>query len=183
MVHPFQRVTPYQRKILFIFLVSTTILLMLALNILGVSLRTNVAPAGIISYELAGSVDRSRSIIESWDSKQRILAGFHLGLDFLFIFIYPSAIAFCLVWISDTIESSQIVLNLLIIVAWLMFLAVLLDFLENCLLLIMLLNGPTPTWTFIARWSAILKFGIVIVGLTSILLGLIVSRIRIDRLA
>lgn len=181
MVHPFQRITPYQRKALFIFLISTTILLMLALNMLGAQLRTVVAPAGIISFELAGSVNLSKKIIKAWDQKQQILAGFHLGLDFLFLFIYPSAIAFCLVWISDTIESRQTRRNPLIIIAWVMFLAVVLDFVENCLLLFMLLNGPSMPWPLVSRWSAILKFFIIIVGLAFILLGLIISRVSITR--
>jgi hypothetical protein len=48
-------------------------------------LVTSQAPGGIISFELAKTPAKSTSIMNSWDSTQKLIAAFSLGLDYLFI--------------------------------------------------------------------------------------------------
>lgn len=59
----------YQRvvQISFLPLFILTLLLMVVMNVIGAPLITAAAPAGIVSYELAGSVEKTIDIINSWD--------------------------------------------------------------------------------------------------------------------
>lgn len=56
-------------------------------------LITEEAPNGIVSFELAKELVRSRSIISTWNATARSAAGLSLGLDFIFLLIYISFIA------------------------------------------------------------------------------------------
>jgi hypothetical protein len=53
MNHPFEYLTPNHQKTFFIYLLILSIVIMIIMNVIGKSLTTVYAPAGIISFELA----------------------------------------------------------------------------------------------------------------------------------
>ena len=46
------------------------------------------ATNGIVSFELAKTLERSQEILDSWTPLAKIFAGIGLGFDFLFLLIY-----------------------------------------------------------------------------------------------
>ena len=179
MAHPLTRVAPERRKALFWVLFSLTILLMFSLSVLGKPLNTTPAPYGIVSFELAGQAQKSVQIIQSWDENTRILAGFNLGLDYLYMLAYSTTIALGCLWAAEMITRGGFPGSALgQPLAWGQWAAALFDMLENAFLLIILLNCTATPWSMLARGCALLKFALIFAGLVYSFLGLIARFIR-----
>ena len=130
MIHPLNIVPVNYRARLFASLFILTLAVMAALNILGEPLITEAAPAGIISYEFAANEKTAQSILDSWDDRAKIFAGFNLGLDYLFLILYASTIALAIILLADK-NLGRAVLFLATALAWGQWLAAGLDAVEN----------------------------------------------------
>jgi hypothetical protein len=169
---PFTDIGVATQRRLFWLLFVFSVLTMTILNFAGAPLTTGAAPAGIISYELAGSVSDAERILMSWDAVARERAAFVQGLDFLFVPLYVGAIAFGCSLAANVIRGmGSSIASLGIILIWLVFLAGLLDILENIALIVVLFDMPANPWPQIALWCAVPKFGIVLVGILFTLMG------------
>lgn len=173
MKHPLLNVTPWRRLPVFLLFLGLTFLSMLALNVSGRSLTTDDAPSGIISYEFAGDVATADQIIDSWDEQTRIAAGFNVGFDYLYLFLYSTTIAMAILWLTDRSAWPGWIVTLGVVLAWGQWLAAGLDAVENYSLLRMLLNGPTAPWPRVAYWCAAFKFGLVAAGLLYVIIALV----------
>ena len=60
MQNPLQRISPVQRKTAFSTFLGLIILLMIIFARTGAPLFTSVAPQGVVSLELAGSVEKAQ---------------------------------------------------------------------------------------------------------------------------
>lgn len=163
---PYHWLSPTRQNRLFIFFFILTVILMAALQILDGPLRTDAAPNGIVSYEFAGDLITAQQIIQSWGIAGLAYAGLSLGLDFLFMAVYPIAIGLGCVMVGR--RWLPALGNLL---AWGLLAAGLLDAVENIALIQILLGAVTELWPTLARWSAIPKFTLVAAGLFFVLLG------------
>ncbi len=83
MRHPFLRLSRDQLPKFFWPMFLSTIILLFIMNMLSQPLVTSQAPGGIISFELAKTPAKSTAIMNSWDSTQKLIAAFSLGLDYL----------------------------------------------------------------------------------------------------
>ena len=92
--HPFDFIPPGWWPRFFWPLLGLTILLMFVMGVTGSPLTTEAAPYGVVSFELAGSVENAQNIMNSWDADAELRAAFGLGLDYLFMVSYASTIAF-----------------------------------------------------------------------------------------
>jgi hypothetical protein len=154
---------------------------MLTLNLSGQPLITKAAPSGIVSYEFAGDVGTAAQIIDSWDEIARIYAGFNLGLDYLYLLLYSTTIAMALLWLTADLAYRRIT-GLVLLLAWVQWLAAVLDALENYALFTMLVSGPADPWPQVAWWSAAIKFSLVLAGLLVVLVaGLVQLLTRLTR--
>jgi len=63
------------------------------------------SPLGIISFELAGSEEAGREMVASWNEYQRQIVAFELGLDYLFMPLYSTAICYCCILTSRVCAS------------------------------------------------------------------------------
>lgn len=171
MNHPLASVPPQRRRVVFTILLILSLAVMLTLNVLGAPLKNDVAPSGIVAYELAGTVDKAQAILNSWDAEARVYAGFNLGLDYLFLFAYSITIAVGIIWLAEARPLDGLALRLAWFLAWGQTLAASLDAIENAALFTMLINGAADPWPFVARWCAIPKFGLVIMGILFVLVG------------
>lgn len=176
--HPLFRITSQTRPAVFAALLFATLFIMVILNISGRPLRTDEAPAAIVSYELAGNEAAATAILNSWDDEAKIYAGFNLGLDYLWMIFYSTTIALGLVWTADAFNLKGSLSTAFNLLAWGQWLAALLDSLENTALLIMLFNQPADPWPVVAYWSAVIKFALVILGILVVLGGAILYRLR-----
>ncbi|WP_437529489.1 hypothetical protein WME79_47835 [Sorangium sp. So ce726] len=135
-------------------------------------LRTKAAPWGIISFELAGTRARVRSILDSWDEDARTSAAFILGLDYLFLTAYANGLALACVMGADALKERGLPgAGLGAPLAWGQWLAGLLDATENAALLRILRGSDEALWPPLARRCAQAKFGLAGAGIIYALLA------------
>lgn len=156
------------------FVVSVTILV--AFGPLNAPLQTTAAPLGMISYELARTEANAASMLGSWDEAARLAAAFSLGLDYLFLVSYATAIGMVCWAVAARHEGRWATLGRLL--AWGLLLAALLDAVENLALWQQLQHGAGASLARLAWLAALAKFALVAAGLLYALGGLISWRRR-----
>jgi hypothetical protein len=169
MQYPF----PAGKRLIF---VPAAILTVVIGKMLKVDLKTDQAPQGIISFELAGSVDKARKIIAAWEAARMAdRAFFSLKLDFAWIPCYSTTLSIACAWAFEQIASRgwDALARCGIPLAWAQWLAGALDVVENVALLIVLKGRVTWFSTRSAQLAAILKFALGLVGLAYSALGLL----------
>ena len=131
----------------------------------------------IIAWELAGSGEQSGKLMTAWGAEGLRLAGFCLGIDFLFIAAYVTAISLACLWAKDGFEENGWPLaGMGLVLSIAMIAAGVFDSIENYALLQQLLHGADDSWAFTARMLALTKFFIVILSLAFASLGAIAQR-------
>ena len=179
---PFNWLPVAEQPRAFVVLLVATIATMVAEQITGAPLKTDPAPSGIVSFELAGALPVAQKIIESWGATGRVYAGLNLGLDFLFIAAYASCISLgCVLVARSFARQSALFANLGIVLAWAMWLAALFDCTENYALINLLLGSQQAAFAVIAQWCAIPKFLIVGLGIAYVVLGAVAAMIAKPR--
>ena len=91
--HPLAQLAPTTKRRAFILFFILTAIISWALTATGGPLTTDLAPAGIVSFEFARDWPTAAHILGSWDSVARQRAAFNLGLDFLYPPLYGTTIA------------------------------------------------------------------------------------------
>lgn len=172
MNYPFSQLNHGQlRRLFFIFLVAT-IGLALVMNNIGGPLKTVQSPAGIVTFEFSWTVTGAQTILNNWDESAKIHAAFIQGLDYLFLMVYAQAFALaCLLagrrlgnrgWIGSSWGGA---------LAWGMWLAAILDAVENFALVVLLFGSVNEPWPLIAGVCATAKFTLLGGGLLYSLAG------------
>lgn len=176
MNHPLNFIPPAWRKNLFWPLLGLVFLLIVVFGITGAPMNTDAAPFGVVSFELASSAPRASEILASWDSIARERAAFGLGLDFLFIPVYVLTIALgCGVAASSLRQRGWPLSSLGSYLAWGVFLAGLLDIIENIALTVVLFGRVVVPWPQIAATCAICKFTLLFLGLVYAIFGAVIT--------
>ena len=177
--HPLQFVPLSYRKQFFFTFLFLTLVLFAVFRLLDQPLRTDAAPNGIVSFELAGNTLTARAITDSWKQLSLLLsatgqpnpdiinvaylfAAFGLGLDYLFMPIYALALGFATLLVTQKHAG------------WLHSLAVvaaLFDAVENYALFQILLGRGEFSYPEIAAFCATIKFSLLIFGILIVLLG------------
>jgi len=176
--HPFEWLPIAKQTRTFIVLLLLTIAVMITLQVLGGPLKTDVAPFGIISFELAGTLPLAQKMVESWGKLGQIFAGLNLGLDFLFIIMYANCIGLgCVIVARNLSRHGAFLATTGIGLSWALWLAALFDCIENYALINLLLGSQQATFALIAKWCAIPKFLIVGLCIAYIILGALAASI------
>lgn len=153
-----------------IFLASLLLTVIVAW-VMAAPLTTPHARFGIVSLELAHSPAVAERVIASWTAEQQAQALAGTKWDFLWLLSYSTSISLACVWAADILHRSPFLSRIGMFLAWLLWLAALLDAVENVALLQML-NGAVQTpWPQISYWCALVKFDIVVLGLVYVLTG------------
>jgi hypothetical protein len=138
----------------------------------GAPLTTAAAPAGIVSFEFAGNAARAEAILASWDATASLYAALGLGLDYLFMVAYASAISLACIRVAEAWRGRAPGVARL---GWLLaigqWLAAGLDAVENFALLRLLFGYDAAAWPTVAWWCAAVKFTLVGAGLLFVLIG------------
>ncbi len=170
-ISPFDWIAASAQKRVFILVLVLTLVVGVSLQALGSPLKTSAAPAGIVSFEFAGTLDLAREIMDSWGTQGQVFAGLNLGLDYLFLVSYATCIGLgCVLLARSVAGRSRFLHSIGMILAWGQVGAGLLDALENYALIRVLLGSARAYWPAVARWCAIPKFLLVALGLIFILL-------------
>lgn len=177
--YPFDFIPPDWWARFFWPLLGLTILLMIVFGITGAPLTTAAAPYGVVSFELAGTVENMREILASWDAQTQLRAAFGLGLDYLFMVVYASTLIFGCGLATRVLQRSKWPLvrfgNPL---AWGVILAALLDAVENVALTTIIFGTVASPWPEVARWCAIPKFGLIFIGIVFVIYGGVVALVE-----
>ncbi len=173
MTHPLERIHPARRTHYFYPLLGLTILLLLSMNFVGMPLNTAAAPQGIISFEFAATPDQAQQMLDSWSPDARIRAGFIQGLDFLFPLVYSTTVGLGSVMAAGVIaRRGQTASRLGSWLAWGLWAAAALDYVENFGLLFLLFGKVQSPFPQIAAVCAAIKFALLAVGLVYSFYGL-----------
>lgn len=188
MAHPLDFLPEDKRRPFFFAFLAGTLVLFAVFRVLDAPLRTSAAPNGIVSFELAGTPYQAQAIIASWKEAGTLASGasgepvrgmvsqaysfaaFGLGIDYLFMPVYATALALGILlasgrhpgWFSRFGAWS----------GWGAYAAALFDAVENyALARILLFNEVWSPYPQLAAFSATFKFLILILGLIFALLG------------
>ncbi len=173
--HPFEWLAESKLPIAFLMLLSITLLVTVGLILLGGPLQTDIAPYGIVSFELVGNLSAAHGILQSWGETGRVYAGLNLGLDYLYIVAYSGCIGLgCVLVARSQSQQRKQFVNIGVILAWGQLVAGLLDATENYALIRILLGAETDILAVAARVCALLKFAIIGAGVAYALIGLVV---------
>lgn len=140
------------------------------------SLVTPEAPLGIVSFELAGSRDAAAAILDSWSGRAREEALFTLGLDYLFLVLYPLFLSLACARLAA--GGRGIAARAAGFVAWAVLAAAPLDAVENGALVVLLWQGPGEEAARIARLCAVPKFALVVLALAQLVWGWLAALLR-----
>jgi hypothetical protein len=174
MQHPLEFLPLNLRKPLFYFFLVCTLAIFGVFSILDQPLRTSAAPNGIVSFELAHTMDESKSILNSWDEKARLFAAFGLGFDYLFMPVYAGALSLGLLLAGANKTSWYSSLT-----NWLglgAFAAALFDAVENYVLWQILTGNVSSSLPQIAAFCATIKFILLIAGVAVALADKVVKK-------
>lgn len=162
------------KKRLFWSLFALTLVVMAGLLWIGAPLKNEAAPDGILSFEFAGTVEAATRILTAWGPEGRVHAGLSLGLDYLFLVLYPLSIGLACLLVAEGLKRRWAGLAKAgRVLAWAQPVAGLLDAIENFALIKLLLGSTAPLWPTLAWWTALPKFLIVAAGLLYVLVGLV----------
>ncbi len=151
------------------------ILLLLTLLVMGILawMERPLAKAGasIVDFELAGTLDKAQTIMHGWGEANRQLARQQTVVDFVFLVLYPLAIALGCGLAARQFSTGSWSVTVGLYLAWAQLAAGLLDAVEHVVLLRLLQGAQHPSLPLIARWCALPKFAIVGVGFIYVLIG------------
>lgn len=156
-------------KRLFWLALLLTLLTLAALGLIDDGLKTAASPSGIVSFELCAYGDRCSGMLQAWTPHARDLALLSLGIDYLFMLLYPGAICLGLLLALGYVPSGLKPATRSL--AWLIWVAGLADAIENFGLIHMVLANTSNEWAWPASIAATVKF--VIFGPTLVWLILV----------
>lgn len=169
---PFRWISPAATTRTFVFSTILAVVVMAALQTIGAPLVTADAPAGIVSFEFAGTPQAAQRMVASWTGDTLTYAGLSLGLDYLFMFAYATAIGLGCILVGRRLGARMAwAISVSGILAWAQVAAASLDAIENFALIKILLGNQQALWPQLARWCAGPKFLFVALGLLFVLVG------------
>lgn len=173
LLNRFQNYSLKQPLILFGFFTVITFFLM---QFFLEPLITPEAPGGIISFELAKSLEQSQAMLASWDTNAKINAGLSLGIDFLFLFVYGIFFALaCFSVAKKYVDRITWLYKLGVYLAFSQLVAAIFDAIETIALIKLLLGSNNSLFPLIAYYFASIKFAIIAIGIIYIIIGLLPS--------
>ena len=177
MPHPFETLTPGRFRICFWLLLAATLVLLAVESMLGIPLQKSRTAKGprydIVSFELAGTPERSGEIVDAWRAHGVVpFAKWNTWLDYLFLLCYPNLAALGIAaFLSRPMSNAWRSLGRGL--AWSQWLVLVCDATENVALLRILYGTATTPWPQMALVCATIKFGFLAAALAYLLLTFI----------
>ena len=169
MSHPLGFIPASSRKKIFFTLLALTLVLAGVFRLPDAPLRNPVSPAGIVSFELAGTPERADLIIQHWDAHAQLFAAFGLGFDYLFMIVYGLTISLGVLMAAS--RHGEKFVKGGNYVGWGILAASLLDAIENFALWRLLSSTATIFCPRLAAISATVKFVLILLSLAFALVG------------
>ena len=157
------------------FLFFITSFVMLLLN---KPLINSIAPNGILSFELANTLEHSQEITASRPPFDKIFAGIGLDFDFLYTLIYPLFIAIIIHKINTHLWSTHLFYKIGELLIWSLLVAAIVDVVENVCSIQTLTRNTKQYWVRIGYYAAVTKFLLILLSSLYIVLNFILLLIK-----
>ncbi len=145
-------------------------------------LKNDVAPLGIISFELAKTLDCSTKIITSWQATEGAMFSAEWSLWFDYIFMIAYAFLLCLIINRITRivwkQPESLGYRLGIVLMRMVVFAAFLDAVENFALLQLFYGDLQKHWSTLAFATATIKFINIILAILYVIISLIIAGIK-----
>ncbi|WP_298419451.1 hypothetical protein [uncultured Kordia sp.] len=179
---PFKKLSNAAEKKLLILAITTFLLAGTCMVQFDVLLKTVEAPLGIISFELARTVDSADAIITSWQAVDGAMKSAEWSLWFDYIFIITYVFLLCLLihkvmklaWPNKESQAYRLGTVLIRMVIF----AGVLDMVENFALLQIFYDGIQAHWTNLAFVTALLKFIKLALGILYLLVSYLIYLLK-----
>jgi hypothetical protein len=168
---PFEKITKRTEKKFTYSVLYLLIISLVVMRYFDRFLINEITPHGIISFELAGTLDRAVEIINSWSTLAKTYAGLSLGYDFLFLILYTSFIAILIHKLNQRLWTNKPFYRIGELLIWAMFFAAIFDTVENASLIKLLIGARQQFWVSVAYYFALAKFLLIIVGILYIVVN------------
>lgn len=146
------------------------------------ALKNEVAPLGIISFELAQTLDGSVKILDSWQATEDALFSAEWSLWFDYIFIITYSFLLCLViYRTRRIiwkQPENLGYRLGTILIQMVIFAGFLDMVENFALLQLFYGNIQKHWSTLAFATALVKFINIAFGILYVVISLLIAGIK-----
>lgn len=143
-------------KQLFMVIIALLIPTFIAMVIIDQELKVASAPFGIISLELCGyNYSLCETILKDWGEQGKAMAMLSLGLDYLFMVLYPIAICFGMLLTLPNLSVK--IRRLTLLLAWISLLSIPLDAVENIVLIQVVLGQSSPVYSLLGSYFATAK--------------------------
>lgn len=155
----------------FIIWLLASLILLGILSWVNAPLVNETAPWGLLSWQFAATPQQTQAILASWDRHTQLLAAFGSGLDYLFMLVYAVTLNLACRWSAEKLNRAN----------WgrwlgsLVWVAALLDGVENACLAIGLIGTAVSPYPEIATFSATAKFTLILLAMAWSLLGVAVA--------
>lgn len=169
--NPIGWLSPVAQKRAFIVFCVLGLIVQYAWSVLDAPLKNEVAPKGMLSFEVAGTLAKAQSIVASWGHAAQVSAAANLGLDCLFLVVYGGTILLGCVLVMRALSNWRLFAGLGLLLAWAQVVAMLCDAIENYAL-IRILRGAQESWLpVLALWCARPKSILYAAGMFYVLIG------------
>lgn len=105
--------------------------------------------SGLAQLVMAGSVEGAKEVLSPWSATDRIYVAFIAGFDFLFGIVWANTMALTCIWAATKYRSSSVA-SLGAPLAWLLWVAMILDIPENGGYLIMMAGPVEAPWPMVS---------------------------------
>jgi len=153
----------------FRWLLVPFLVVMAVMTIIGAPLKSVEAPHGIVTLELCAFTSSCADILRTWTAPQREYAMLGLGLDYLYLVLYPAVIGSALLLISRGLPGP--LQKAAAALAWLLALAGAADAAENYCLIRMLTTVRVDEFAMPAAVFASGKFAVIAIALVCLAAG------------
>jgi len=150
--------TQHNYKKLFWFILVLFIPTFIGMSIIGAFLKTSSTPYGIVSFEFCGFTLSCQSALESWNNSGQLFAMLSLGLDYLFLVLYPALIATGLILIAPKLTNTLATITKMVVFSCVVI--SLCDAIENYALIQIILFQSEDSYGMIAAIFASIKFAL-----------------------
>ncbi len=171
--HPFTWLAEKSRPAVFRFATFFALFVFANSFLINQPLVTEAAPAGIVSFEFAWTLESAQAMIASWGDQARVSAAFGLGVDYLLMPAYALALGLGVVLAVPRFSRLPRLAALGPWLAWGQILAAGLDSIENYALIRLVFGAREAYLAPLAGWCALFKFSLLLLGLGYVLLGLV----------
>ena len=166
---PFAKISQKTEKKLTFSVFYLLLITIVVMRYFDTYLTNKITSNGIISFELAKTLERSQEILDSWSPLAKVFAGLSLGFDFLFLLIYTLFISILIHNLNDRLWIGKYFYKIGGILIWTMFIAAVFDAIENICLIKLLTGSLNQYWAHGAYYFALAKFLLISISLLYII--------------